>query len=119
MGGPATCPIPILLNPLWGIEINYRSKLDFLHSVLVLTVTCKAAARVHDLRTEISDALAELPTLFANTRIAMGIFKGSKELEQCGVELYVTTLAALRHIVIWYTERVTSKLLLPVLNSQV
>lgn len=59
----------------------------------------KAAARSHELRSEVAVALEELPMLFLKTRTAMGIFKASKELRECGVELYVATLAALQHIV--------------------
>jgi len=66
---------------------------------------------MHDLRTDITDALSEIPVLLSKTRIALDIFQASDELRQCSVELYVATLAALEHILSWYNEKAGSKLL--------
>ena len=91
-----------------GLKLIFGVRHHQLSSSFVLTIP-KAAGRLHDLRTEVSDALAELPTLLGRTRMAMGIFRASDELRQCSAELYVATLAALQHIVNWYTEKATSK----------
>jgi hypothetical protein len=68
----------------------------------------EAAARMHDLRIEIADALSEIPVLLSKTRIALDVFKASDELRQCSVELYIATLAALQHILEWYNEKAGS-----------
>ena len=79
-----------------------------------LILTCancqQAAARLQDLRNEICEALAEIPTLLACTHRALGAFKKSKELHRCSATLYSATIAALRHIVEWYNEKAMSKI---------
>ncbi|KAK3367801.1 hypothetical protein B0H63DRAFT_489796 [Podospora didyma] len=64
-----------------------------------------AAARLHDLRSDIGDALAEIPEQLRTTHLAMGIFKRSKELHQTSAALYTAIIAALHHIVVWYKEK--------------
>ncbi|KLU84871.1 hypothetical protein MAPG_03905 [Magnaporthiopsis poae ATCC 64411] len=74
-----------------------------------LKLICGAAARLGELRGEISDALEELPNLFSVTSQAIAIFDSPKELEQCAVDLYVATLDALEHIVGWFTQKAAKK----------
>lgn len=62
-----------------------------------------------DLRSEICEALAEIPTLLASTHRALGAFHKSEKLHQCSATLYSATIAALRHIVEWYQEKALSK----------
>ncbi|KAF4631369.1 hypothetical protein G7Y89_g6765 [Cudoniella acicularis] len=69
-----------------------------------------AAARMHDLRQDICDALAEIPFLLMSTRRALGVFKKSKELHRCSSALYVATIEALHHIVLWYKEKAYKKI---------
>ncbi|KAK2752304.1 hypothetical protein FQN55_007344 [Onygenales sp. PD_40] len=69
-----------------------------------------AAARLEDLRSDISDALAEIPILIATTHKAQGIFKQSDDLRQCSAELYLATITALHHIVKWYKEKASKRL---------
>ncbi|ODH33993.1 hypothetical protein ACO22_03216 [Paracoccidioides brasiliensis] len=69
-----------------------------------------AAARLHDLRSDISDALAEIPTLIASTHKALGIFRTSNDLRRCSAALYSATIAALHLIVVWYKEKALKKL---------
>ncbi|KLJ12760.1 hypothetical protein EMPG_12242 [Blastomyces silverae] len=64
-----------------------------------------AAARLHDLRTDISDALAEIPILISSTQKALGIFRRSNDLRRSSAALYAATIAALHHIVAWYREK--------------
>jgi hypothetical protein len=75
---------------------------------IIITNFVKAAGRLHELRTEITDTLMELPVLLQNTRKAAGLFTKSEELQKCSVELYVVTLGTLQHIVQWYTEKAAS-----------
>ncbi|KAL8399856.1 hypothetical protein RB594_000324 [Gaeumannomyces avenae] len=74
-----------------------------------LKLICGAAARLRELRGEIADALEELPNLFSVTSQAIAIFDSPKELERCAVDLYVTTLEALEHIVGWFTQKAAKK----------
>ncbi|CAD6583586.1 MAG: hypothetical protein ASARMPREDX12_001310 [Alectoria sarmentosa] len=74
-----------------------------------LKLIFSAAARLQDLRSEICEALAEIPILLASTHRALGAFKKSKALHQCSAALYSATLAALRHIVEWYKEKAIKK----------
>ncbi|OJD25472.1 hypothetical protein ACJ73_03156 [Blastomyces percursus] len=69
-----------------------------------------AAARLHDLRTDISDALAEIPILISSTHKALGIFRRSNDLRRSSATLYAATIAALHHIVAWYREKASKKL---------
>jgi hypothetical protein len=69
----------------------------------------QAAARLEDLRTEIANALEEIPYLISITHKALGIFQKSDAVRSAAVDLYVATLAALEHIVRWYAEKATSK----------
>ncbi|OAX82257.1 hypothetical protein ACJ72_03394 [Emergomyces africanus] len=69
-----------------------------------------AAARLHDLRTDISDALAEIPILLSSTHQALGIFRRSSDLRRSSAALYSATIAALHHIVSWYREKAMKKL---------
>ncbi|KAL4738841.1 hypothetical protein BDV11DRAFT_170583 [Aspergillus similis] len=73
---------------------------------LILT----AAARLSDLRREISDALIEIPSRLTCIHQALNIFKGSKDLHRCSVSLYVATLALLHNIVSWYRTTAIKKL---------
>ncbi|KAL4745413.1 hypothetical protein BDW72DRAFT_186687 [Aspergillus terricola var. indicus] len=73
---------------------------------LILT----AAARLSDLRREISDALVEIPSQLTCIHQALNIFKGSKDLHRCSVSLYVATLALLHNIVSWYRTTAIKKL---------
>ncbi|KAL4756181.1 uncharacterized protein BDW70DRAFT_145266 [Aspergillus foveolatus] len=73
---------------------------------LILT----AAARLSDLRREISDALVEIPSRLACIHQALNIFKGSKDLHRCSISLYVATLALLHNIVSWYRMTAIKKL---------
>ena len=66
---------------------------------------------MHDLRVDISDALSDIPALLSKTRIALDVFKASDELRQGSIELYVATLAALQHILAWYSEKAASRIL--------
>ncbi|KAH0536273.1 hypothetical protein FGG08_006834 [Glutinoglossum americanum] len=74
-----------------------------------LTDDRKAARRLHDLREDICDTLAQIPVLLACTHKALGIFK-SKDLHQCSAALYISTLAALSHIITWYKEKAIKKM---------
>ncbi|EEU37989.1 uncharacterized protein NECHADRAFT_48249 [Fusarium vanettenii 77-13-4] len=67
---------------------------------LIFRVCTAAAARLHDLRSDICDALAEIPALLQCTHVALGIFKRSKELHQASAALYSAIIAALHHIVV-------------------
>ncbi|QSS56288.1 hypothetical protein I7I53_04458 [Histoplasma capsulatum var. duboisii H88] len=69
-----------------------------------------AAARLHDLRTDISDALTEIPLLISSTHKALGIFRRSNDLRRSSAALYTATIAALHHIVVWYKEKASKKL---------
>ncbi|KAL4812685.1 hypothetical protein BDW67DRAFT_188465 [Aspergillus spinulosporus] len=73
---------------------------------LILT----AAARLSDLRREISDALVEIPSRLTCIHQALNIFKGSKDLHRCSISLYVATLALLHNIVSWYRTTAIKKL---------
>ncbi|PGH30406.1 hypothetical protein GX50_06842 [[Emmonsia] crescens] len=68
-----------------------------------------AAARLHDLRNDISDALAEIPILISSTHKALGIFRRSNDLCRSSAALYSATIAALHHIVVWYKEKALKK----------
>ncbi|EGC45637.1 conserved hypothetical protein [Histoplasma capsulatum var. duboisii H88] len=68
-----------------------------------------AAARLHDLRTDISDALTEIPLLISSTHKALGIFRRSNDLRRSSAALYTATIAALHHIVVWYKEKASIK----------
>lgn len=74
-----------------------------------LKLVIRAAARLKDIRESICDALSEIPVLLSNTKLILGAFKKSKELHRCSSTLYVTTLAALEHIVTWYQVKATKK----------
>ena len=63
---------------------------------------------MHDLRQDICDALAEIPILLMSTNRALGVFRKSQHLHQCSSALYVATIAALHHIVLWYKEKAYS-----------
>ncbi|KAH9224701.1 hypothetical protein DL95DRAFT_516944 [Leptodontidium sp. 2 PMI_412] len=69
-----------------------------------------AAGRMHDLRQDICDALAEIPILLMSTNRALGVFRKSQHLHQCSSALYVATIAALHHIVLWYKEKAYKKI---------
>ncbi|PGH07687.1 hypothetical protein GX51_01696 [Blastomyces parvus] len=69
-----------------------------------------AAARLHDLRTDIGDALTEIPILISSTHKALGIFRKSNDLRRSSAALYAATIAALHHIVAWYREKASKKL---------
>ncbi|KAJ5402762.1 uncharacterized protein N7487_008658 [Penicillium crustosum] len=69
-----------------------------------------AAARLADLRTEISTALEEIPCLLACTHRATNIFNKPRELRQCSTALYVTTLKLLNHILSWYKKKSLMKI---------
>ena len=70
----------------------------------------QAAGRLKDLRSEICEALAEIPYLLSSTHRALGAFKKSKELHLCSAALYSATIVALRHIVEWYNEKAMSEI---------
>ncbi|KAK4208819.1 hypothetical protein QBC37DRAFT_391694 [Rhypophila decipiens] len=53
-----------------------------------------AAARLHDLRSDIGDALAEIPDVLRTTHLAMGIFRRPKELHQASAALYTAIISA-------------------------
>lgn len=69
----------------------------------------QAASRHRDLRTEITDALEELPNLLECTGILNGIWSDSLELHQCSSDLYVSILKTLHHIVYWMKQKSPSK----------
>ena len=73
-----------------------------------LKLIIKAAARLRDVRESVLDAIANIPALLNNTKLVNGIFKRSKELHQSSSALYVTTLAALDHIVVWFRQNAAS-----------
>ncbi|OJD18718.1 hypothetical protein AJ78_01255 [Emergomyces pasteurianus Ep9510] len=77
-----------------------------------------AAARLHDLRTDISDALAEIPILLSSTHQALGIFRRSNDLRRSSAALYSATIAALHHIVVWYREKAMKKLRLSIFKQE-
>ncbi|KAK0672653.1 hypothetical protein QBC41DRAFT_313089 [Cercophora samala] len=64
-----------------------------------------AAARLHDLNSDVCDALAEIPILLKSTHLVLGVFKRSKDLHQASAALYSAILAALHHIILWYREK--------------
>ena len=74
-----------------------------------LKLIINAAARFEEVRECTFDALTEIPIQLNNTKLILQVFKKSKELHQCSVVLYVSTLAALQHIVTWFQKRATSK----------
>ena len=74
-----------------------------------LKLVINAAARFKEVRESVFEALAEIPAQLNNTKLIVEVFKKSKELHQCSSELYISTLAALQHIVIWFQERARSK----------
>ncbi|KAL4942964.1 hypothetical protein BDV06DRAFT_221656 [Aspergillus oleicola] len=76
-----------------------------------------AATRLADLRQEVSDALAEIPSLLTCIHQALNIFKGSADLHRSSVFLYVATLALLHHIVSWYRTKAIKKLGLSILRQ--
>jgi len=63
---------------------------------------------LEDLRSDICDALAEIPILLKCTHTVLGIFKQSKDLHQASAALYSAIIAALHHIVLWYREKAMS-----------
>ncbi|KAH8822019.1 hypothetical protein F5884DRAFT_769740 [Xylogone sp. PMI_703] len=69
-----------------------------------------AAARLHELREDICDALAEIPILLMSTQRTLAVFRNSKDLHRCSSALYVATIAALHHIVMWYKETAYKKI---------
>ncbi|KAG9228840.1 hypothetical protein BJ875DRAFT_500410 [Amylocarpus encephaloides] len=69
-----------------------------------------AAARLHDLREEVCDVLAEIPTLLASTHRALGVFRKSKDLHERSSGLYVATIAALHQMVSFYQEKAYKKI---------
>ena len=74
-----------------------------------LKLVINAAARFKDVRESIFDALAEIPVQLKNTKLVLKVFEKSQELHQCSSELYLSTLATLQHIVLWFQEKSTSK----------
>ena len=74
-----------------------------------LKLIINAAARLKEVRESVFEALAEIPIQLNNTKLILQVFKKSKELHQCSSELYISTLAALQHIVIWFQEKAISK----------
>ncbi|KAK6340045.1 hypothetical protein TWF730_001820 [Orbilia blumenaviensis] len=76
-----------------------------------------AAARLQDLRSDICDALAEIPILLKCTNMALGIFKRSKDLHQASAALYSAIIAALHHIVVWYREKAMKTLFKSILKQ--
>ncbi|KAL4877596.1 hypothetical protein BJY04DRAFT_221967 [Aspergillus karnatakaensis] len=82
-----------------------------------LKLILSAAARLADLRQEVSDALAEIPSLLTCIHQALNIFKGSVNLHRSSVCLYVATLALLHHIVSWYKTKAIKKLGLSILRQ--
>ena len=76
-----------------------------------LKLIIKAAARLKDVRESIFDAIAKIPTLLSNTKLVQGIFGQSKELHMASSALYVSTLAALDHIVTWFRQNAASMLI--------
>ena len=74
-----------------------------------LKLIINAAARFEEVRECIFEALAEIPTQLNNTKLILQVFKKSKELHQCSSALYLSTLAALQYIVIWFQEKARSK----------
>ncbi|KAL6718249.1 hypothetical protein ACLMJK_004337 [Lecanora helva] len=69
-----------------------------------------AAARLQALRDEICDALLEIPLLLTTTNRALGAFRKSKSLHEASADLYVATLVALNHIVVWYKGKVMKRI---------
>ncbi|KAF2647326.1 hypothetical protein K491DRAFT_709242 [Lophiostoma macrostomum CBS 122681] len=64
-----------------------------------LKLIIRAAARLHDLRSEICDALAEISVLLKCTHIVVSIFERSKDLVQASSALYSAIIVAIHHIV--------------------
>ncbi|KAK4651589.1 hypothetical protein QC762_602270 [Podospora pseudocomata] len=76
-----------------------------------------AAARLHDLNSDVCDALAEIPILLKSTHLVLGIFKRSKDLHQASADLYSAIIAALHHIVLWYREKAIKTLFKSILKQ--
>lgn len=68
---------------------------------------------MHDLNSDVCDALAEIPILLKSTHLVLGIFKRSKDLHQASADLYSVIIAALHHIVLWYREKAISEYTFP------
>ncbi|KAM7222207.1 hypothetical protein V8F06_002479 [Rhypophila decipiens] len=77
-----------------------------------------AAARLHDLRSDIGDALAEIPDVLRTTHLAMGIFRRPKELHQASAALYTAIISALHHIVLWYKEKAIKTLIKSIFKQE-
>ena len=63
---------------------------------------------MEDLRTDICEALEEIPILIKSTNSTMELFAPSTELRLSSLALYSATIAALHHIVAWYKEKAMS-----------
>ncbi|CAI7583669.1 unnamed protein product [Penicillium glandicola] len=74
-----------------------------------LKLIVKVSARLSDLRREISNALTEIPLLLTCIHRVLRIFETSQELRQWGLELYISTLGIIHHIINWYKQKAIVK----------
>ena len=73
-----------------------------------LKLVISAAFRFKEVRESVFNALSEIPVLLNNTKLILQVFRKSQELHSCSSELYISTLAALAHMVTWFQERALS-----------
>ena len=77
-----------------------------------LKLIIKAADRLGIVRKSICDAIADIPAYLTTTSLVSGLFRQSKELHEASSALYIATLAALDHIVVWFRQKAASMLTL-------
>ncbi|RPA80643.1 hypothetical protein BJ508DRAFT_327181 [Ascobolus immersus RN42] len=69
----------------------------------------EAAAHLHNLREEVFEALADIPTILNSTHRLLAIYDGSKRLLDFSSELYVKTLSTLAHIIRYFQHKSSTK----------
>ncbi|KAJ5938687.1 hypothetical protein N7466_001821 [Penicillium verhagenii] len=83
-----------------------------------LKLIVRASARLADMRQEILSALTEIPSLLTCINRVLKIFETSEELRQWALELYISTIGILHHIVNWYSQNSIVKAAKAVLKQE-
>ena len=78
-----------------------------------VSVILKAASRIGHARESVLDALAEIPEIIANAGILDSMYQGAPRLKNAVSALYVATLLALEHILLWFHQNAASMTLYP------
>ncbi|OQE10024.1 hypothetical protein PENVUL_c005G05573 [Penicillium vulpinum] len=81
-------------------------------------VLTEVSGRLADLRQEISNALTEIPLLLTCIHRVLKIFETSQELRQWGLELYISTLGIIHHIINWYKQKSMVKVAKAILKQE-